>query len=204
MARRQGPRRGDHIFCYRSQAGYIYTHHGIYVGQNQVIHFSGENDFFTTCIAILTNGFNDPIDQRMRDERARYYEQIPTVPYQDEYHNREMIRLARERPICIRRTTLEEFLGNDTLHIAQYNEENARYGVENPRYRDVIPIDLEKTALSAECFYKNPHHWGKYHLYSNNCETFACYCKTKLRIGVQLQLHPENFFWQENWPCVIS
>lgn len=30
---------GDHIYCYR--AGGLYAHHGIYVGNNEVVHFSG-------------------------------------------------------------------------------------------------------------------------------------------------------------------
>ncbi|PON60393.1 Endopeptidase, NLPC/P60 domain containing protein, partial [Parasponia andersonii] len=29
---------GDHVYCFRN--GHIYSHHGIYVGENRVIHFT--------------------------------------------------------------------------------------------------------------------------------------------------------------------
>ena len=191
--------RGDHIFCIRSHAGYTYTHHGIYIEHDKVIHFSGETDFFKTCISMLPNGLDDLIDKEMKKENARYKEitqQRPTVQHEDDSHLQHMRRLAKQRPIHIRRTTLHEFRGNDTLHVAQYGEENTRYGC-------VIPIAIDRTVFLAEYYYNNPHLWKEYHLYSNNCETFACYCKTEERFGVQLQLHPENFCWREKRKCVI-
>ena len=41
----------------------------------------------------------------------------------------------------------------------------------------------------AKHFLEHPHKWGNYNLKSNNCETFACFCKTGL-MKIAAQLHP--------------
>lgn len=177
--------RGDHIFCKRSHARYTYSHHGIYVGNNQVIHFSGtEKDSYTTFKTLAMNDAD--IDKEMKEERDRHNKIFVKVPWQEEYHKDTMRKIGKKRKIHIRKTTLNEFQGSDDLEVAQYDEANARYSC-------VKSIDPKKTVQLAESYNEDPHRWPKYDLYSNNCETFACYCKTGLRSGVQLQLHPENY-----------
>ena len=163
----------------------MYSHHDIYVGYNQVIHFSGtEKDSYTTFKTLAMDDEN--IDKKMEEERDRHKKIAFKVQWQEEYHEKRMRELGKQRKIHIRKTTLNEFKGSDHFGVARYGEANAYY-------RCVQSIDSKETVQLAESYNKDPHRWPKYDLRSNNCETFACYCKTKLRTGVQLQLHPENY-----------
>ena len=162
----------------------MYSHHGIYVGYNQVIHFSGtEKDSYTTFKTLAMDDAN--IDKEVEEECDRYKKIPVKVPWHEKYHKDRMREIGKKRKIHIRKTTLNEFKGSDHLEVAQYGEANARYS-------RVKSIDPKETVQLAES-YNEDHNWPKYDLSSNNCETFACYCKTGLRTGVQLQLHPENY-----------
>ena len=52
----------------------------------------------------------------------------------------------------------------------------------------------EETIKLARYFLSHP--WGDYHFRENNCETFACFCKTGL-MNIAAQLHPERLVLYE-------
>ena len=54
----------------------------------------------------------------------------------------------------------------------------------------VKAMPLEETLKVAKFFARKWQLWDTYNLYSNNCETFACFCKTGL-LNIACQLHPE-------------
>ena len=118
---------GDQIYVYRY--GFLYSHHGIYAGENKVIHFSG---------------------QRKDKSTAR-----------------------------ITSCTLEEFCHGSQLRLVAYN---ARYVAVKLKRSGSCHTEQskhgDKVLARAEFYLDNPHEWRDYHLFSNNCENFAFYCKT--------------------------
>ncbi|PAN03605.1 hypothetical protein PAHAL_1G009400 [Panicum hallii] len=45
-------KRGDHIYCWRTRAGYFYSHHGIYESDQKVIQYCGASTFSSSLIQI--------------------------------------------------------------------------------------------------------------------------------------------------------
>lgn len=107
--------KGDHIRVYRGG----YYHHGIDIGDDTVVHFTGE-------------------------------------PF-------------KKTEAMIKRTSLIEFLNKDSdYEIVVY-----------PPGVSMHPDQVITTAI---------HHIGQsgYKLFSNNCEHFACFCKTGVKISTQI------------------
>ncbi|GLJ15516.1 hypothetical protein SUGI_0254870 [Cryptomeria japonica] len=50
---------GDHIFTYKSGSGHDHDHHGIYVAENQVIHFTLQRNLVQAqCLTHLFRAMN--------------------------------------------------------------------------------------------------------------------------------------------------
>ena len=98
------------------------------------------------------------------------------------------------RFIRIMRGTLSGFKGSDTLEIVEYNSEMSvkeRVELETGSCHRVDAMPRDETLKVAEYFVERSDLWDSYNLYSNNCENFACFCKTGL-LDIASQLHPES------------
>ena len=100
------------------------------------------------------------------------------------------IRNDRERPVCIRSTTLDDFLDGASIHLVAYgsNELKKHFTVVDSTCHIVKAMPPPETVKLAQHFLQNQQDWDDYNVISNNCETFACFCKTGLmNIAAQLQ-----------------
>ena len=158
---------GDHIYCDRDSAADLYSHHGIYVGDGNVIHFASDSS---------------PAGYPRKDS-------------------------INSRFIRIMRGTLSDFTGSDTLEIVEYNsdisvKERAESEIGSCHRVDAMPP--EETLKVAEYFVERSDLWDSYNLYSNNCENFACFCKTGL-LDIASQLHPESAIMETiETPCTSA
>ncbi|KAH7442052.1 hypothetical protein KP509_03G068300 [Ceratopteris richardii] len=153
---------GDHIYSWRF--AYSYAHHGIYVGDGSVIHFTrgqGRETGTGTCLdKIITSSSS----------------------------------LSKASASCTRgcdgdlggngvvQTCLECFLHGYPLYRFEYNENvftflaKTRGGMCSLAISDPSDIVLHRSQ------YLLANGFGDYHIFHNNCEDFAVYCKTGLLV----------------------
>ncbi|GAU44119.1 hypothetical protein TSUD_124060 [Trifolium subterraneum] len=123
---------GDHIYSWRQ--GYLYAHHGIYVGEGMVIHFTNGR--------AQQNGTPTIFDGLFISSASSIDTDIPCQRCGD---CREIKTNAKVR--------------GGTCSLASSD-----------------PVD----EVLSRANYLLEHGFGGYHLFKNNCEDFAVYCKTGL------------------------
>ena len=60
---------------------------------------------------------------------------------------------------------------------------------ETPLFRITFPgreLYPDEVVKEARALYKNQEKWGPYDLFINNCEHFAMWCKTRVKISFQI------------------
>ncbi|XP_019860124.1 PREDICTED: uncharacterized protein LOC109588392 [Amphimedon queenslandica] len=184
---------GDHIFCNRLLS--IYNHHGIYIGERdcEVIHFSADekgllqkkkgrqSNEIMTKVAMLA---------KKRDELPEDSAEATKIQLQiDKIH-------GHNRPVCIKSTTLDNFLHGSKVRLVSYGSSRIKklLSFVVDAVHKVKAMPPSETVKLAQHFLKHPVEWGNYSLTGNNCETFACFCKTgRLDIAAQLHQFDRNF-----------
>ncbi|XP_062155133.1 protein LEAD-SENSITIVE 1-like [Alnus glutinosa] len=140
---------GDHIYTYR--AAFIYSHHGIFVGENTVVHFtsswiSSDSSFYNSsliCSSYPDCGFRKPKSGVVR-------------------------------------SCLDCFLRNESLYRYKYGVSpsvffaHVRGGTCTTAKSDPPAEVIRRASYLLESGF------GNYHLIQNNCEDSALYCKTGL------------------------
>ncbi|KAJ4823740.1 hypothetical protein Tsubulata_005557 [Turnera subulata] len=150
---------GDHIYSWR--AAYIYAHHGIYVGDGKVIHFTrrGQEVGTGTVLDILL----------VSSGPARSQVPCPTCTVQEGGHGvvRSCLNCFLAGGILYR----FEYAVNPTLFLAKVRGGTCTLAVSDPN--DVV-VHRAKYLLE--------NGFGCYNVFKNNCEDFAIYCKTGLLV----------------------
>ncbi|KAL2333154.1 hypothetical protein Fmac_014367 [Flemingia macrophylla] len=157
---------GDHIYSWRQ--AYIIAHHGIYVGDGMVIHFTrGEDQNHGT--RKMLNPFriisSQPLHRATRDTPC------PRCGYQTK----------TEGVTC---TCLDCFLYGGHLYLFEYGVSPAFFLAKaRGGTCTTAPSDPTEHVLHRALFLlKNG--FGGYNLFKNNCEDFAMYCKTGLVVVI--------------------
>ncbi|XP_031503814.1 protein LEAD-SENSITIVE 1-like [Nymphaea colorata] len=155
---RDSLRPGDHIYSWRK--AYIYAHHGIYVGEDMVIHFTrgqGQEVGTGTVVDIL-------LQSSTLNPRNGL---CPNCTYEDNSHG-------------VVSSCLDCFLAGGSLYRFEYSVTpafflaKARGGTCTCADSDPFDIVIHRaTHLLNSGF-------GCYDIFKNNCEDFAIYCKTGL------------------------
>lgn len=71
-----------------------------------------------------------------------------------------------------------------------------------PNRKTKDPADVIKT---AERLKENPDEWGAYHLFRNNCEHFATYCKIGVSVSTQVNKKISNLLEKtKRTVCVLA
>ncbi|CAK9180768.1 unnamed protein product [Ilex paraguariensis] len=150
---------GDHIYSWRSV--YIYAHHGIYVGDNKVIHFTrrGQELRIGTVLDVLL----------VSSRSSRTHVPCSTCNPQDEDHGvvSSCLNCFLDGGILYR----FEYAVNPTLFLAKARGGTCTLAISDPD--DVV-------VHRANYLYTNG--FGCYNVFNNNCEDFAIYCKTGLLV----------------------
>ncbi|KAL4578311.1 hypothetical protein LXL04_014432 [Taraxacum kok-saghyz] len=151
---------GDHIYSWR--AAYIYAHHGIYVGDEKVIHFTrtGQKTGTSSVLDVLMVSSAPPPSL------------IPCPNCPPTNNTSGVIS-----------SCLDCFLAGGVLYRYEYST--------NPAIFLAKPLDATCTLAAADppetvVFRANfllLNGFGCYNLFKNNCQDFAIYCKTSLLVS---------------------
>ncbi|XP_011097994.1 uncharacterized protein LOC105176787 [Sesamum indicum] len=152
---------GDHIYSWRH--AYLYAHHGIYVGDGSVIHF--------TRGAGQEIGTGTVLDRFIFSSSPSSPSGSPCPRCGDQSMAEGVIS-----------SCLECFLSGGDLYLFQYNVSPATFlakarGGTCTLAKSDPPEDV---LYRAEYLLENG--FGGYNIFKNNCEDFAIYCKTGLLI----------------------
>lgn len=153
---------GDHIYTWRF--AYSYSHHGIYVGDGKVIHFTrGQGRELGTGTFLdnfLTSSGSSPSHAYRTCEKCGVNS------------NSNGVLLS-----C-----LDCFLAGDPLYRFEYDEKVVIFlaRVRGGTCTLALSDKPEDVLHRADYLLKNG--FGCYHIFRNNCEDFAMYCKTGLLI----------------------
>ncbi|RDY05324.1 hypothetical protein CR513_10845 [Mucuna pruriens] len=151
---------GDHIYSWRR--AYIIAHHGIYVGDGMVIHFTRGADEETGTGTIL---------DRFHLSSSPYHATCDTPCRRCGYQTKT------EGVTC---TCLDCFLYGGYLYIFEYGVSPAFFLAKaRGGTCTTAPSDPTEAVLHRALFLLE-NGFGGYHLFKNNCEDFAMYCKTGL------------------------
>ncbi|XWS30605.1 hypothetical protein CRYUN_Cryun23aG0000400 [Craigia yunnanensis] len=165
---REEMKAGDHIYSWRH--AYIYAHHGIYVGEGKVIHF--------------TQGAGREISTGTVLDRI-IFSSSPSHPSD-----------TLNCPVCGDQSRLDGvisscidcFLADGDLYLFQYAVSPAFF-LAKPRGGTctISASDSSEEVLHRASFLLH-NGFGVYHLFKNNCEDFAIYCKTGLLVITRISV----------------
>ncbi|KAG4935089.1 hypothetical protein AAZX31_18G047200 [Glycine max] len=159
---------GDHIYSWRQ--AYIYAHHGIYVGEGMVIHFTRRAGQETRSGTIL-----DRLLISSPPLRATFDTPCPRCGDQ----------ARSDGVIC---SCLDCFLSGGDLYLFEYSVSpafflaKARGGTCTTAFSDPTDEVLHRALFLLE------NGFGGYHVFKNNCEDFAIYCKTGLLVVTNISV----------------
>ncbi|KAL5573942.1 hypothetical protein UlMin_023539, partial [Ulmus minor] len=152
---------GDHIYSWRQ--AYLYSHHGIYVGEEKVIHF--------------TQG-QEETEKGTKSSQYTFSCCPPQISVDDPclfcgYHSK------RDGVIC---SCLDCFLSGGDLYLFEYAVNKVHFILQvRGGTCTLASSDLPENVL-YRAFYLLENGFGDYNLFKNNCEDFAIYCKTELLV----------------------
>ncbi|KAH7842183.1 hypothetical protein Vadar_002389 [Vaccinium darrowii] len=152
---------GDHIYTWRCRAlvTYHYAHHGIYIGEGLVIHFTAPPGKLSTA---LSSGLSSSSLAPVGPEKT-----CPKHP-----------RCGSRKPGSgVAVSCLYCFLGKGFLYCCEYGASKFYIWCKLPGTCTTAQSDPGNTVLQR-ANYLLENGFGQYHLVKNNCEDFALYCKT--------------------------
>uniref|UniRef100_A0A2P2J852 NC domain-containing family protein n=1 Tax=Rhizophora mucronata TaxID=61149 RepID=A0A2P2J852_RHIMU len=165
--RREELKPGDHIYSWRH--AYIYSHHGIYIGDGKVIHF--------TRGAGQEIGTGTVLDRFVLSSSPSHSSENPCPRCGDQS------RLDGVISSC-----LDCFLSGGDLYLFEYGVSPALF-VAKARGGTctLASSDPPEDALHRASFLLE-NGFGGYHIFKNNCEDFAIYCKTGLLVFTSISV----------------
>lgn len=165
--RRDELKPGDHIYTWRH--GYLYSHHGIYVGDEKVIHFtrSAEHEIGTGTV----------LDRVIFSSSPSNSSDTPCPRCGDQSKASGVIS-----------SCLECFLYGDELYRFEYGVSPVVFlaRVRGGTCTLAASDPVEHVIHRAEFLLQNG--FGGYNIFKNNCEDFAIYCKTGLLVFTSVSL----------------
>ncbi|XP_010543837.1 PREDICTED: uncharacterized protein LOC104816622 [Tarenaya hassleriana] len=148
---------GDHIYSWRT--AYIYAHHGIYVGDNTVIHFTrrGQEVGTGTVLDLLL----------VSSGPARNRAHCLTCTPPNEGHG-------------VVSSCLDCFLAGGILYRFEYSVTPALFLAKARGGTCTLAVSDPDDIVVHRAKYLLENGFGCYNVFKNNCEDFAIYCKTGL------------------------
>jgi len=151
---------GDHIYSWRS--AYTYAHHGIYTGDDQVIHFTRGRDeeLGTGTILDVFLVSSRPTTGLGRCEKCGVQADSSGVVL----------------------SCLDCFLLGDPLYRFEYGIDPMTFLAKARGGTCTLAKSDDKELVLHRANYLLNNGFGCYHIFRNNCEDFAIYCKTGLLV----------------------
>lgn len=168
---REEVKAGDHIYTWRS--AYLYSHHGIYIGDEKVIHFTRApgHEIGTGTMLDMVLFSSSPATstgntcQRCID--ARHQHQIEGEP-------------LPEGGVII--SCLDCFLDGGYLYLFTYSVSTAFFLAKARGGTCTLACSDPPDVVLHRALFLLTRGFGAYCLFKNNCEDFAIYCKTGLLV----------------------
>ncbi|XP_061347579.1 protein LEAD-SENSITIVE 1-like [Gastrolobium bilobum] len=158
---------GDHIYSWRE--AYIYAHHGIYVGDGMVIHF--------TRGAGHEIGTGTVLDRLIFSSSPSHDNDNPCPRCGDQSRTDGVIS-----------SCLDCFLYGGNLYLFEYGVSPAFFLAKTRGGTCTLaPSDPTEDVLRRASFLLE-NGFGGYNLFKNNCEDFAIYCKTGLLVFTSISV----------------
>ncbi|KAK9289868.1 hypothetical protein L1049_008029 [Liquidambar formosana] len=150
---------GDHIYSWRN--AYIYAHHGIYIGDDKIIHFTrrGQEVGTGTVLDIIL----------VSSGPARSQVPCPTCSPPEEGHG-------------VVSSCLNCFLAGGILYRFEYAVSPALFIAKARGGTCTLAVSDPNDIVVHRANYLLNNGFGCYNVFKNNCEDFAIYCKTGLLV----------------------
>ncbi|KAL6630712.1 hypothetical protein ACP70R_028563 [Stipagrostis hirtigluma subsp. patula] len=158
---REDVKPGDHIYSWRT--AYIYAHHGIYVGDGMVIHF--------TRAAGHEIGTGTFLDWFLFSSSPATTEGPPC---------QKCGHLIKRQGVIM--SCLDCFLDGGSLYLFDYAVSPAFFLAKARGGTCTLAASDPSDAVIHRARYLLNNGFGMYCLFKNNCEDFAIYCKTGLLV----------------------
>lgn len=150
---------GDHIYSWRN--AYIYAHHGIYVGDDKVIHFTRHGQEVGTGtvldVLLLSSG---PVKSQ---------EPCAICTPAEEGHG-------------VVSSCLNCFLAGGVLYRFEYSVSPALFLAKARGGTCTLAVSDPSEKVIHRASYLLNNGFGCYNVFNKNCEDFAIYCKTGLLV----------------------
>ncbi|CAN6280893.1 unnamed protein product [Urochloa humidicola] len=154
---------GDHIYSWR--AAYLYAHHGIYIGDEMVIHFTRAAGH-----EIGTGTFLDSF----------LFSSSPASSSGDSPPCQRCGHLVRPDGVVM--SCLDCFLHGGSLYLFHYGVSPAFFLAKARGGTCTLAASDPGAVVTHRARYLLDKGFGAYSLFKNNCEDFAIYCKTGLLV----------------------
>ncbi|KAL3628145.1 importin subunit beta-3 [Castilleja foliolosa] len=150
---------GDHIYSWRT--AYVYAHHGIYVGDDKVIHFTrrGQEVGTGTMLDVIL----------VSSGPARSHLPCPTCVPPEEGHG-------------VVSSCLNCFLAGGILYRFEYAVSPVLFIAKARGGTCTLAVSDAEADVIHRAEYLLENGFGCYNVFKNNCEDFAIYCKTGLLV----------------------
>ncbi|KAK9993653.1 hypothetical protein SO802_023356 [Lithocarpus litseifolius] len=158
---RENLRPGDHIYSYR--LAYTYSHHGIYVGAGNVIHFTGGESQETGTGTVL--------------DRL-----IGCLPQRRPLENPCSICGDQSKTAGVISSCLDCFLSGGDLYLYEYDVTRNFFLAKARGGTCTLASSEPPEQVIHRAFYFLRKGFGVYDVIKNNCEDFALCCKTGLQV----------------------
>ncbi|GAV57311.1 LRAT domain-containing protein [Cephalotus follicularis] len=149
---------GDHIYSWRT--AYIYAHHGIYVGNDTVIHFTRRGQEV---------GTGTVLDVLLLSSGPARAQACPTCTPPDEDHG-------------VVSSCLNCFLSGGVLYRFEYAVNPALFLAKARGGTCTLAVADPDDVVVHRAKYLLENGFGCYNVFKNNCEDFTIYCKTGLLV----------------------
>ncbi|KAL9998328.1 putative LRAT domain-containing protein [Helianthus debilis subsp. tardiflorus] len=163
---------GDHIYTYR--AVFAYSHHGIYVGGNKVVHFT---HFRSDGESETSWNINTP---------SGSYDEMTKIPLSCSKYPDCGFRQPKSGVVL---SCLDCFLRDGALYAFEYAVNPTVFIAKVRGGTCTTATSDDADTVIHRAMYLLQTGFGNYDVFQNNCEDFALYCKTgiltvdKLGIG---------------------
>ncbi|KAF7831184.1 Lecithin retinol acyltransferase [Senna tora] len=157
---------GDHIYSWRQ--GYIYAHHGIYVGEGMVIHFTrGGQEIGTGTV----------LDRFLVSSSPTHSADNPCPKCGDQSKLDGVIS-----------SCLDCFLSGGNLYLFEYGVSPAFFLAKARGGTCTLASSDPPEDVLHRASYLLKNGFGVYNIFKNNCEDFAIYCKTGLLVFTNISV----------------
>ncbi|XP_058089022.1 protein LEAD-SENSITIVE 1 [Magnolia sinica] len=150
---------GDHIYSWRT--AYVYAHHGIYVGENEVIHFTRGRG--------QEVGTGTVLDVLLLSSGPNRYQLCPNCSQQEDGNG-------------VVSSCLDCFLAGGVLYRFEYSVSPALFLAKARGGTCTLAVSDPDEIVVHRATYLLNNGFGCYNVFKNNCEDFAIYCKTGLLV----------------------